>query len=51
MVGINTNDKGIGAALMQKGRLIAFINKELSTRNQFKSIYEKELLPILYAVS
>lgn len=42
---------GIGAVLMQKGHPIAYISKALSLKNQALSIYEKELLALIYAVS
>ena len=42
---------GIGAVLMQKGHPIAFISKALSQKHQGLSVYEKELLAIVYAVT
>ncbi|KAJ0817688.1 putative nucleotidyltransferase, Ribonuclease H, protein kinase RLK-Pelle-RLCK-VIIa-2 family [Helianthus annuus] len=41
---------GIGAVLMQDNHPLAFISKALSSRQQTCSVYEKELLAILYAV-
>jgi hypothetical protein len=42
--------KGIGVVLMQEGRPLAFTSKQLSKRNQGKSIYEKEMLVIMHVV-
>ena len=42
---------GIGAVLMQGGHPIAFISKALSLKHQALSVYEKELLAIVYAVT
>ena len=42
---------GIGAVLMQKGHPLAFISKALSPKHQSLSVYEKELLAIVYAVT
>ena len=42
---------GIAAVLMQKGHLIAYISKALSLRHQGLSVYEKELLIIVQAVT
>ena len=41
---------GIGAVLQQKGHPIAFISKKLGARWQKLSVYEKELLAIVFAV-
>lgn len=41
---------GIGAVLSQEKHPIAFLNKTLSARNQILSVYDKEMLAILYAV-
>jgi hypothetical protein len=46
----DSSKKGIGAFLMQEGRSLAFTNKQLSKRHLGKSIYENEMLDILYAV-
>jgi hypothetical protein len=46
----NASGKGIDVVLMQEGRHLAFTNKQLSERNLGKSIYEKEMLPILHVM-
>jgi hypothetical protein len=42
--------KGIGVSFLQEGQTLAFTMKQLSERNLRKSIYEKEMLAILYFV-
>ncbi|XP_042059609.1 uncharacterized protein LOC121804134 [Salvia splendens] len=42
---------GIGAVLMQNNRPIAFISKTLSPKNRALSVYDKELLAIVFAVT
>lgn len=42
---------GIGAVLMQNHKPVAYLSKALSTKNQSLSIYEKEFLALLLAVS
>jgi hypothetical protein len=46
----NASGKGIDVVLMQEGRHLAFTNKQLSERNLVKSIYEKEMLPIMHVM-
>lgn len=46
----DASDKGIGVVLMQESQPIAFIGKALSPWNQTKSVYEKELMTVLYAI-
>ena len=41
---------GIGVVLMQQGHPIAFISKALATKHQALSVYDKEMLAILFAV-
>ena len=41
---------GIGVVLMQKGHPLAFINKALSSTHQALSVYDKEMMAILFAV-
>ncbi|XP_071905809.1 uncharacterized protein [Coffea arabica] len=43
--------KGIGAVLMQEGQPIAYLNKALSPKNLGLSIYEKDLLAVVIAVT
>lgn len=45
----NASGLGLGAILMQEGRLIAYISKALSVRNQCKSVYKRELVAIMMA--
>ena len=42
---------GIGAVLMQNGHPLAYISKALSFKHQGLSVYEKELLVIVHAVT
>lgn len=44
-------DSGIGAVLLQEGHPIAFYSKALGSANSKLSIYEKEFLAIMMAVS
>lgn len=46
----DASGKGIGVVLMQNQHPIAYISKSLGHRQQTLSIYERELLAIVYAV-
>jgi len=49
-IGTGASSYGIGAVLQQRGHPIAFISKKLGPRWQQLSVYEKELLAIVFAV-
>lgn len=44
-------DVGIGAVLMHKGKPIAYLSKGLSVKHQSLSVYDKELLALVLAVT
>ncbi|XP_022019611.1 uncharacterized protein LOC110919656 [Helianthus annuus] len=46
----DASSKGIGAVLMQDFHPLAYVSKALSPRQQAYSVYEKELLAIIFAV-
>jgi hypothetical protein len=46
----DVSGKGIGAALMQEGKPLAFTSKQLCDRHLGKSTYEKEMLAIFHVV-
>lgn len=50
MVETDASGSCIGAVLMQEKHLIANISKALGPKQQAMSIYERELLAIVYAV-
>lgn len=41
---------GIGAVLMQQGKPLAFISQALSEKSMLKSVYERELMAIVFAM-
>jgi hypothetical protein len=43
----NACDQGIGDVLSQRGHLVAFSSKALSSANQKLSMYEKEFIVVL----
>ncbi|KAL3513282.1 hypothetical protein ACH5RR_025999 [Cinchona calisaya] len=47
----DVSQKAMGTVLMQQGRPIAFLSQALGPKNQGFSIYEKELLSFITAVS
>ena len=42
--------KGVGAVLMQEGRPLAYMSKALSENAQRKSVYERKLMAIVFAI-
>ncbi|KAJ0494369.1 putative nucleotidyltransferase, Ribonuclease H [Helianthus annuus] len=46
----DASSRGIGAVIMQNGHPIAYISKALSPKQQALSVYEKELLAIMFAI-
>jgi hypothetical protein len=46
----DASERGIGAILMQEGRPLAFVSKQLSERHLGQSIYEKQMLAIMHVV-
>lgn len=51
MVETNASGKGIGAVLMIEGHPLAYISKSLAPKHQAMSVYDRELLALLFAVS
>jgi len=51
IVETNASIIGVGAVLMQEGHPIAFLSKSLGPKQQIISVYEREMLAILQAVT
>lgn len=50
VIEINASSHGLGAVLMQHQRPIAYSSQVLPSRARSRSIYEKELMAILFAI-
>ena len=50
MIKTDASKEGIGAVLMQSGRPLAYISRSLGPKLQGLSLYEKELLAVVFAV-
>lgn len=51
LVETDASGKGIGAILMQQGHPLAYISKSLAPRHQVMSVYDRELLALIFAVT
>lgn len=49
VVETDVSDRGIGAVLMQDQHPLAFISKALAPKHYGLSMYEKELISVVYA--
>lgn len=51
IVETDASGKGIGVVLMQLGHPIAYISKSLAPKHQILSVYDRELLALLLAIT
>lgn len=50
MIETEACDNGVGAVLIQGGRLLAYISQALAAKHRGMSVYEKELLAMIIAI-
>ncbi|XP_049353866.1 uncharacterized protein LOC125818385 [Solanum verrucosum] len=51
VVETDASRKGIGVVLMQQGHPIAYISRSLAPRHQAMSVYDRELMALIFAVA